>query len=45
MKFPVFFAIVLAATGVLHSQETAPKAKEYPLAPSLSEKKGFRRGP
>lgn len=44
MKFPVFFALVLAAAGVLHSQETAPKAKEYPFGPDSERREGVPQG-
>lgn len=44
MKFPVFFALSLAAAGVLHSQETAPKAKEYPFGPESERKEGVPQG-
>lgn len=44
MKFPVFFALVFAAASVLHSQETAPKAKEYPFGPESERKEGVPQG-
>jgi len=44
MKFPVFFALIIAAVGVLHSQETAPKAKEYPFGPESERKEGVPQG-
>lgn len=44
MKSPVFFALVFAAASVLHSQETAPKAKEYPFGPESERKEGVQQG-
>lgn len=44
MKFPVSFALVLAAAGVLHSQETAPKAKEYPFGPESERRESVPQG-